>query len=374
MEYAIKRVLYRLRGNWWLSILMVIEIAMGISVFTYSSNLHYSLVKEENKIKQQERDMVLQISSKEGEAPEEEEALTLQDYNEIQRLSEGEAYLYIGIPGFYATSEKNYDYRLLLVDFEKFDLEKAFAYWGSNVQEIMEQDLLDSFGLQSKEMPEMLDKEMWDTEVEEIALQDCILIPVTYMEEIEGGIAPGWIHMEWDSKKIGNAEKTIEKIEEYLLAAHGDSFNYRIYYPEIELHNNSENVKISIQAINKASALFLLMVFVGMSVIFHLIFEHRKESYGVSLACGADSRQLFKEIFGEIIFLNGVGMIIGSGIGILMTYHLNVQIMIGYIEVVGDLRTILLNIIICLIISFTISTTIYQKVKREKIVRLLNVY
>lgn len=374
MEYAVKRVLYRLCWNWWLSILMVVEIAIGISVFTYSSNLHYSLVKEENKIRRQERDMALQISLKEGEASEEEEALTLQDYDKIQQLSEGEAYLYIAVPGFYAASGQNYDYKLLLVDFEKFDLDKAFAYWGSNLQEIMGQDLLSSFGLQDKEMPEMLDREVWNTEVEEIALQDCILIPVTYMEEIEGGIASGWIHMEWDSQEMKDAEKTIEKIEGYLMTAHGDSFSYRIYYPEIELYNNSENVKTSIQAINKGSVLFLLMVFIGMSVIFHLLFEHRKESYGVSLACGADSRQLFKEIFGEIIFLNGFGTIIGSGIGVLMTYHLNLQIMTGYIEVVGDLRTILLDVIICLIISLAISMTIYQKLKREKIVRLLNVY
>lgn len=373
MKYAIKRVLYRLCRNWWLSILMVVEIAMGISVFTYSLNLHYSLVKEENKVKHQERDMALQILSKE-EVSEEKTALTLQDYNKIQQLSEGEAYLYIGIPEFYTASDKNYNYTLLLVDFEKFNLEKRFAYWGSNVREIMDQDLLSGYELQNKKMPEILDKEVWNTEVEDIVLQDCILIPVSYMEEIQGKIASGWIHMEWNSQKMKNAEKTIEKIEEYLTTAHGDSFNYRIYYPEIELRNHSEKVKTSIQAINKASVLFLLMVFVGMLVIFHLIFEHRKESYGVSLACGANNRQLFKEIFGEILFLNGFGTIIGSGVGVLMTYHLNLQIMIGYIEVVGDLRTILLDIMICFIISFIVSTTIYQKLKREKIVRLLNVY
>ena len=39
--------------------LIVIEIAMGISVFTYSSNLHYSLVKEENKILLENIDLLI---------------------------------------------------------------------------------------------------------------------------------------------------------------------------------------------------------------------------------------------------------------------------------------------------------------------------
>ena len=370
MEYVIKRVLYRLRWNWWLSMLIVIEIAMGISVFTYSSNLHYSLVKEENKIKEQKRDLVLEILSKEEDA-EENVALTWQDYKEIQQLSEGEAYIYIGIPGFYSTSDKNYNYTVLLVDYEKANLEKTSSYWGSNVQELMNQELLVDLELQNKTLPETLDKEVWSTQEGEIVLQDCILIPITFMEEIQDEIASSWIHIEWNSTKMKNVEETIEKVETYLTAAHGDYFSYRIYYPEIELRNNSEKTRTSIQAISKASELFLVMFFVGMLLIFHLLFEHRKETYGISMACGANRGQLFKEIFVEILILSGVGTIVGSGIGVLLTYHLSLQIMIEYIEVVGDFRTILWNIMICFVISFVISMTVYRKLRRERIVQLL---
>ena len=371
MRYALKRILCRLHWNRWLSILMVLEIAVGTGVFTYSLNLHYSLAKEENRIKRQERDLVLQISSKEGVMSEEVEALTWQDYQKIQQISEGESYLFITVPGFYATGDQSYDYILLLADFEKLDLETDYAYWGSHVREIMDQDLLNDDALQNKSMPEMLDQEVWNTETEEIALQDCIAVPITYMEEMQEAIAPAWIHMEWDSRKMADAEETVRKIEGYLEETHGNAFNYRIYNPEIELSNNSEKVKTSIQAMNKAGALFLLMVFVGMTVIFHLLFEHRKESYGVSLACGADSRKLWKEIFGEILCLNGLGTITGSGTGFLLTYYLDLQIMIGYVEVAGDLRTVLWNMAVCSAASFMISLTIYRKLKRESIVRLL---
>ena len=46
-------------------------------------------------------------------------------------------------------------------------------------------------------------------------------------------IASSWIHIEWNSTKMKNVEETIEKVETYLTAAHGDYFSYRIYYPEI---------------------------------------------------------------------------------------------------------------------------------------------
>lgn len=371
MRYVIRRVLYKLRWNKWISILMVIEIAMGISVFTYSSNLHYSLAKEEAKINAGERDLALRISEKDMSTEEENTALTLQDYKKILKLSKDEAYIYISIPEFCIVDDKEYNYTLLLVDFDKNNLEKSFAYWGSNIQEIMSQDLLNDFKLGNKKMPDKINEEVWKTEAEEISLKDCILIPISYMEELQEEISSGQIHIEWNSEKLRNPENVIEKVEEYLNDVHGEFFDYQIYSPEIELRNNSENTKTSIQAINKASELFLVMVFVGMWIIFQLLFEHRKKTYGISLACGAIHRQLFAEIFTEIVLLNVFGTIIGCGIGFLATYQLNLQIMIGYIEVVGDFRTLLWSVMLCSITAFAISVTVYQKLKHKNIAQLL---
>lgn len=372
MGYRVERIFFRLRWNWWVTLLMITEIAVGICVYTYSSNLQYSLEKEESQLKLQERDMVLEILSKEEKTIVEEMALTLQDYNEIQKISREKAYIYISIPGFYMINDKDYNYKLLLIDYKLMDLEDTSAYWGSNLQDLMGQDLLSGFELQNKKMPKELDNEVWKTETEEIALRNCILLPLAYMKECPEDIEPAWIHVEWNSHKLENPEKIKEAIEQYLITAHGDFFNYRIYYPEIELSNNSEKVKTSIQAIHKAGVLFLLMVYVGMTIIFHLIYEHRKEAYGVSLACGANGKQLFKEILGEIFILNGMGTLIGSCAGVFITYYLDLQIMIGNIEVVGDYRTILLEIMICCIISVVISISIYHRLMHEKIIRLLN--
>lgn len=53
MKYTIAKMFQILRHNRWVSILMIIEIALGMSVFTYSLNMFFSLSreKENQKIK-----------------------------------------------------------------------------------------------------------------------------------------------------------------------------------------------------------------------------------------------------------------------------------------------------------------------------------
>lgn len=46
MKYTIAKMFQILRHNRWVSILMIIEIALGMSVFTYSLNMFFSLSRE----------------------------------------------------------------------------------------------------------------------------------------------------------------------------------------------------------------------------------------------------------------------------------------------------------------------------------------
>ena len=66
MKYTIAKMFQILRHNRWVSILMIIEIALGMSVFTYSLNMFFSLSREKENQKNQERDLVLEISGGEG--------------------------------------------------------------------------------------------------------------------------------------------------------------------------------------------------------------------------------------------------------------------------------------------------------------------
>lgn len=374
MKYTIEKMAQMLYWNKWISILMIVEITIGMSVFVYSLNLFYSLSNEEKERREQERDLVLEISAGEGDEYLEENPLTEEDYEKLQQITEGNTFLYIVIPQFGIAEEESYEFPLVLADYHQLDLEKEYSYWGEKIQKIMDLGLIPTSELQTRKMPEKLNMKKWKTEVEEIKLQDCVLIPITYMEQFLEDISSASIHVEWNSKELANVEETIQKIEDYLHAAHGKAFHYKVSSPEIELRNNGQKVKTSIQAINKAGLLFLAVFFVGMLAIFQLLFEHREEIYGVSLACGASYSQLFWEISLEIMTLTSIGTILGFAIGYIATYYIDFGIMIGYIKVKGDWRTILSGIGLYLLMTVSVSGIIYRKLKKQTIIRLLNGY
>ena len=51
MKYTIAKMFQILRHNRWVSILMIIEIALGMSVFTYSLNMFFSVSREKENQK-----------------------------------------------------------------------------------------------------------------------------------------------------------------------------------------------------------------------------------------------------------------------------------------------------------------------------------
>ena len=175
-------------------------------------------------------------------------------------------------------------------------------------------------------------------------------------------------------KYLKNEEKTIQKIETYLYNSHDQSFRYRIYSPEIELRNNTIKVMTSLQAINKVALLFMAVFLTGMIAIYQLRFEHREESYGISLAYGAQYKELYWEIFCEILLLNSIGTIIGIVIGYLVTYYVDFGIMISVVNVQGSWYTFLSAYGLCVVLSSFVSVITFRKLKKKKIIELLNVY
>lgn len=74
---------------------MIIEIALGMSVFTYSLNMFFSLSREKENQKNQERDLVLEISGGEGMNDIEKQAFTLKDYEKVDEITDGQTFLYV---------------------------------------------------------------------------------------------------------------------------------------------------------------------------------------------------------------------------------------------------------------------------------------
>lgn len=112
----------------------------------------------------------------------------------------------------------------------------------------------------------------------------------------------------------------------------------------------------------------------GMIAIYQLRFEHREESYGISLAYGAQYKELYWEIFCEILLLNSIGTIIGIVIGYLVTYYVDFGIMISVVNVQGSWYTFLSAYGLCVVLSSFVSVITFRKLKKKKIIELLNVY
>ncbi len=109
-----------------------------------------------------------------------------------------------------------------------------------------------------------------------------------------------------------------------------------------------------------------------MLAVFQLRFEDREDSYGVSLACGADYKQIFYEIFLEIMVINGVGTLIGALAGSLFTRYIDMGIMVGDIQVSCHLRSILTVIAVCAVMGISVSILIFRKLQSKTVVRLLS--
>ncbi len=372
MSYIVRKVMKTLWWNRWISILMIAEITLGMSVFVYSANLYYSLSKEESARRKQNRDLVLEISSDEDSF--DEQAFTKTDYEQLQILTGGKTFLYIALPQTVFKKEEYLEFMLVLLDYEQAGLDKGYSYWGQGTWELTE--IKENFlpELQTKRMPKKLNAQSWKTETDEIALKDCVIAPMEYMDRMQEEIFPGAIHVEWKSSEISDVEGVSKEIVKYLNHVHGNVFHYRVYSPETELKNHAYKVKISISMLNKAGVLSLLTFSFGMLMIFGLLFEHRKEEFGIDLACGADYKQVFREIFFEIMALNGCGTMLGFFIGWMITHYIDLGIMIGGIKVQGDIRTYIFGVMACGAITGVVSVAAVRKLKDREIIGLLNGY
>ena len=227
MNYIIKMAWQHLKWNKWISILMIIEITLGIGVLVYSLNLYSSLLNEEKERKQQRYDWCLEITSPDPVASIGNPALTFEDYETIQKITNNKTFCYIAVPQFYTDSINNYEFTMILADYDKIGLKREDSYWGSSIENIRTQFAVS--GLISKKLPKDINSQSWKTEVADIKLKKCVIIPLEYMQQMNQEIEAAYIHMEWNSKEV--SDKAYEKIENYLTATHGNIYSYRIYSP-----------------------------------------------------------------------------------------------------------------------------------------------
>ncbi len=380
MEYTLKRAFRMLRWNRWSSLLMIAEMILGISIFVYSTNLSQSLLREEVRIRENERDLVLEIThnlNPEDESGEytDELPFDMEDYEKLQDLTKGNTFFYITAPQFFSVTENNYEFQLVFIDYEKFGLEEQYTYWGEDLLEQVKPDLdaVNPFPvLEAKRMSESLNKKRWENAAGEIALKECVTAPLSFIEQMKSEISAAGIHVEWSSFCLTDMDMISQRIVQYLENEHGEKYRYRIYSPEDELRNHAYKVKIALQTLNKAGILVLFVFFIGMLSVFQLQFEHRKEKYGVFLACGADMKQLAGEIMLEIAIINGTGTVLGISGGFLLTGCRYIELMIGDVAVHGYIVSVFYAVLFGISVTAAVWIFVLKKLGNKTIVELLN--
>lgn len=76
----------------------------------------------------------------------------------------------------------------------------------------------------------------------------------------------------------------------------------------------------------------------------------------------------------EIALMNGIGTFLGVVIGYIATYYMDIGLMIGYIKVQGSPMAFVISLCICCFITIVVSGMNYKRLKRKKIIELLNGY
>lgn len=366
MEYIFNKAIKMLKWNKWVSAILIIELIVGMGVFTYALNLSFSLRKREAEYKKEKNDIVLQAMAKDI-STRGTNIFDVEDYNRIQKIADNKAFIYIAIPQIIIDDSEIVEYTLLLMDYNKMKLQEGFFYYGKNIYKQSEKVNFSFPMPKAHKMPDRLNAQKIQTEVSTIEYTDSVIIPIEYMDEddFKNEITSGVLHLELDSHECEDVSKVSRNIVGYMAQKYGDEYSFEMSSPQIDLQNNARKVKISIETLNKAGFLILLIFFVGVVSIFQLLFKQREKEYGICMACGATEKQISLELGVEIFFLCIVGSIGGCVSGFLATFYLDMGIMISVVPVTGYFETVVCCILLGLGITFFASLPVVIKIYKK---------
>lgn len=367
MKYIFSKVFKMLKWNKWISAILIIELIVGMSVFTYALNLSFSLKKREAENKKLKYDVTLQAMTKDGVAAR-NNIFEAEDYNQIQKFADEKAFVYIAIPQIIPYENEIIEYTVLLMDYKIMDLQDGYFYYGRTTYNQVDNINFSFPMLEKHRISDSLDVKQLRTEDQIIKYADSVIVPMNYMDEadFENEITSGALHIELNSREYNEISQVSEDIVSYMSQKYGDEHSFAMSSPQIDLQNNARGVKISIETLNKAGTLIMLIFFVGVVSIFQLLMTQREKGYGVCVACGATAKQISLEMGVEILFLCMVGSVAGCILGFIATYYLDMGIMISVVKVTGHIETVVCCILLGLCIAFFASLPLAIKICKKE--------
>ncbi|PWJ49773.1 FtsX-like permease family protein [Faecalicatena contorta] len=395
MSYVFRKAGFMLMRHKAIYLLLIVEMAVGMSLYVYSSNLSYSIQKKEDGWRSLETDYLLRISETGEETTLTNLPIDLKDYEYIQMLAGDDAFFFIDIPDIIIEKDHIVEYDLLFVDFQKYGLNPKYVYMGKYIKNQIRNDgarlgigqiLLEQTRIvlntemdqqkyfEIKDLSAQLDGETlkFEKRDEGIAFTKAILFPITEMESLldRTPFHMGGFQLGIKSEHIANVEYVLDGIIQHLSERHGDYYGYKFYSPTAELQNDTYQTKLDINAINKIGVLMLATLLVASISIFRMLLGKRERELGICQACGAGIPVIMMEIAVEVFVVCLGGTALGCVGGFVLTYNFT-SFLTGIVKMTGHWQTVGISAIVCMMITVIVSTATIQKFYFKRTMELI---
>ncbi|MEG0227671.1 MAG: hypothetical protein RR683_03055, partial [Lachnospiraceae bacterium] len=256
MEYIFSKAFKMLKWNKWISAILIIELIIGMGVFSYALNLSFSLKKKEAENKKLKYDVTLQAMIKDGTTAG-RNIFEVEDYKQIQEIADEKAFIYIAMPQIIPHENKILEYTVLLMDYKIMGLQDGYFYYGKNAYNQNDNINFSFPMLEKHKMPGSLDTKRLQRGNQIIKYADSVIVSMNYVDEadFENEITSGALHIELNSRECNEITQMTKDIVSYMSHKYGDEYSFEMSSPQIDLQNNAKGVRVSIEMLNKTGVL-----------------------------------------------------------------------------------------------------------------------
>lgn len=371
MQYLCFKIARAFHYRFFLYLLLIIEISIGIGLITYSANIYFSIRKQEESISNQKYNWQLSIYGDNTD----NDVINTQDILKLQQITNKKTLVFLHSPMNALIDDQFYSYNLLLIDYDQWSLNHNHFYIGSSIRPQMLQSVDIPLNLTSEALPFELDRQsMSISPQEEIAFSDSIVMPWQELPSFQQYLYPTSYTLMWSEQDFTDFIKVKSKLELYFQQNKINGLSYEITEPSLALHKATEYSKDLLDVLTKGSILALSVFILGISAVLRIIFLQKKISYGICLASGANHKQILLEIGGEVGLLWWLGIAIGMLVGTWATKN----ILFGYlpfgIQATPQYLTYVYLGMLGLILHVFSTFLLYRKISCSKLIDLIRYY
>lgn len=182
------------------------------------------------------------------------------------------------------------------------------------------------------------------SQAEQFSLQECIILPPEYMSLLENGRNVGkdaivLLPTNSERSDMQAVGKLLQR-----LAEGNEELHFEVTSQLVALRKSASDLTAEYQDLVYVSVSILAIVMLGMTGVFIILLQKRRNGVAISLAYGATKLQVFGELFLEVFFVFGIG----GFIGMFVATKVSPKVVIEALEVVASVRfEVVVAVLLC---------------------------